>query len=456
MNRVLYQFFAALVVNLPIAIYGIAIAWVATFVHQFQNKTTPLETVMNQDEVSWMAAGGSSGAIISTIFFGFLLDALGRRTALILIAFPQLLSWLILQFTTSPQLVICARLLLGISGGGAFMAAPVFVAEISDDTHRGMFGTFLSLSCNFGILIGFLLAMILDYQDFPPVELGLCFLYTVAVFFIKESPPYLKSKGRPGEARKAFLFYNNQLNEEFEMQVIIADEIENVQKLENIPQNPEEPATGVLKYWKPVVLALIAGTFSCAPGTFVIIGFTNLIFAESGNDLSPEWSSVVIATIQLIGSYISTFVIERSGRKSLLIFSSFGCSACLFICGGYYYAQTFGTYASSINFIPIVAISLLFLLFSIGLASVPFVLITEILPQHLRGLVFTICMIEMWIIFTVGVRFFLPLKDLIGLHGFMGMFGVICLITFIFIWIAVPETKGKSLGSIAELFKATN
>lgn len=447
MNRVAYQFFAAAVVNLPIAIYGIAIAWVATFVHKFQDKSTPLEVIMTQDEVSWMAAGGSSGAILSTIVCGFFLDTIGRRLTLIFVAFPQLLSWVLLLVSTDPFFVIVARLLLGISGGGAFMAAPVFVAEISDDEHRGMLGTLLSLSCNFGILLGFLLAMVLEYEHFPLVEMSLCLLYLVAIFFVKETPPYLKSKGYRAAARKSFLFYNNQLTEEFEMAVISADEVEQTCAPQTDLQRKK-----LLQYWKPVLLALIAATFSCSPGTFVIIGFTNIIFKDAGSQLSPEWSSVVVGAIQLVGSYVSTLIIERTGRKPLLIFSSLGSSVCLFICGGYYYAKNHGFDTSSFSLVPLITISMLFLVFSIGVASVPFVLITEILPQHLRGPIFTVCMIEMWMIFTVGVRFFLPLIDEVGIHGFMAMFGGISLATTIFIVVCVPETKGKSLGSIEDLF----
>lgn len=158
-------------------------------------------------------------------------------------------------------------------------------------------------------------------------------------------------------------------------------------------------------YWKPTLLSFIVTSFCTAAGTFVIICFTKQILDEADSGISSELASIFIAFIQLLGSYVASVVIERIGRKPLLLTSSIVSTLSLTIMGSYYYCKYLGyNQILAVSVTPLVCVSILFFIVAAGLATVPIVVVTEILPHKIRGLIFTLCMGELWTIIILGVR----------------------------------------------------
>lgn len=88
---------------------------------------------LNEEEASWIAASGGFGGLASTFICGWLLDRIGRKNTLVLIGIPQVFSWLLTLVGTNSNHLLIARILGGLSGGGAFTVVPVFISEIADD-----------------------------------------------------------------------------------------------------------------------------------------------------------------------------------------------------------------------------------------------------------------------------------------------------------------------------------
>lgn len=118
-------------------------------------------------------------------------------------------------------------------------------------------------------------------------------------------------------------------------------------------------------------------------GGFVIINFTAIIFRESGANISltPNECSMIVAFIQIVGAYLSTILVDKTGRKILLTVSSFGTGVGLTVMGLFTYLVKTGYDLSDFGWIPLTSLSFVILIASTGLLTVPFVVLAEILPQ---------------------------------------------------------------------------
>lgn len=115
-------------------------------------------------------------------------------------------------------------------------------------------------------------------------------------------------------------------------------------------------------------------------GNFIIMTYTAVIFSLSGSALNPNNSSLIIATMQLIGIFVAGVCADRFGRKILMTISCAGSTIALACMGTYVYLNEIGTELSSLTWIPIVALSFVIFLNSVGISSLPFMMITELVP----------------------------------------------------------------------------
>lgn len=121
-----------------------------------------------------------------------------------------------------------------------------------------------------------------------------------------------------------------------------------------------------------------------ASGCFILISYTAAIFAESGSSIPANWSAITVAFIQLAGTYVSTFLIDRIGRKPLLIFSSFGGGMSLVGFGTYTYLSKLGYDLQTFAWIPVTTFSSLVFIASCGVIPISFVVLTEIMPTKVK------------------------------------------------------------------------
>lgn len=119
-------------------------------------------------------------------------------------------------------------------------------------------------------------------------------------------------------------------------------------------------------------------------GVFTMLNYTATIFRESGSTISPQFSAIIVALIQLLGTYVATFLVDRLGRKVLLITSAVGSSICLACLGAYSYANSIGIDVAAYSWISIASFSGMMFLAAIGLIPLMFVVIAEVMPEKVE------------------------------------------------------------------------
>lgn len=116
-------------------------------------------------------------------------------------------------------------------------------------------------------------------------------------------------------------------------------------------------------------------------GTFTLNNYAATIFKESGSTFNPNYSTVILGCGQVIGTIVSMSLIDRIGRKILLLFSTLGAAVCLFITGMYTYYTKQGYDLSNYNMLPVVTLPAYLFVSAIGITPIPYILISEIFPQ---------------------------------------------------------------------------
>lgn len=131
------------------------------------------------------------------------------------------------------------------------------------------------------------------------------------------------------------------------------------------------------------LISIMIFTMSVGCGTFTLMSYTSTIFGESGSSIPPEWSAIVVATFQLAGTYSSTILIDRLGRRPLLIFSSLGGFLGLVGLGTYLYLNQLGGWdLTMFNWVPVVTFSVIVFVPACGTVPISYVIMTEIMPPN--------------------------------------------------------------------------
>ncbi|CAN0858655.1 Probable plastidic glucose transporter 3 [Linum grandiflorum] len=349
------------------------------------------------------------GAFIGSLFSGWVADGVGRRRAFQLCALPMIIGASMSATTNSLWGMLLGRLFVGTGMGLGPPVAALYVAEVSPAHVRGTYGSLTQTATCLG-LMGSL------YIGFPAkITMGwwrICFWVSVIpaaslaflMQFCAESPYWLLKRGRSAEAEVAFEKVLGALHVKSAMAELSksdrGDEVENVK-------------------------------------------FTELLYGRHFKVVFI--GSTLFALQQLSGSIVAMVLMDRLGRKVLLIGSFSGMAVSM---GIQAIGATSLVSSSQSVYLSVGGMLLVVLTFALGAAPVPGLLLSEILPSRIRAKAMAVCMAVHWVVnFFVGLLF-LRLLEQIGAFVLYTIFSSFCLVAVIFVKKNVLETKGKSLQEI--------
>ncbi|XP_065084155.1 facilitated trehalose transporter Tret1-like isoform X2 [Ochlerotatus camptorhynchus] len=355
--------------------------------------------------------------------------------------------WVIVYFGTSVYHLYVARFLAGVTGGGIMVTFPLFIADISDTRIRGILGSCLGLFGNSGILVMYILGDFLSYRTVPVVMMSVPILFGILMCFIPETPQTLLRKRKVDEAERSLRFYKGMDNEACDLK-------REFEKLQNFVLNSraENNKLQFSDFTSPqakkgIFIGIFLMFLNQFSGIFAILTYAVSIFQESGSELSPGTSAIIIAAIQIVGTIASFIFIDLAGRKVLLLLSTFGTGMGLSCLGTFSWLRAHNFDLTGYGWIPIVSLSVTVFLFCVGLCNIPFFVLPEILPPKICNAGNAISMISISIFSFVVLKILPIMLQEIQLHGAAAIFATTCYIGVLVIAIIIPETKGKNLVS---------
>lgn len=191
-------------------------------------------------------------------------------------------------------------------------------------------------------------------------------------------------------------------------------------------------------------------------GSTAIIAYAEQIFLAAEGGLGAKESCILFGSVQLLTSAISSQLVDRLGRKPLLLISSCGVGLANIIVGAYFFMKYENdAYVVNLKFIPIVVIPIFIFSYTIGLATVPFAITSEIFPTNIKSKATCVIQISVALMTFAVTKLYQVVSDNLGNYVAFWGFGALSIAGVIFIIVILPETKGQSFSAIQErLYKS--
>ncbi|MHB1920908.1 MAG: sugar porter family MFS transporter [Chitinophagaceae bacterium] len=382
------------------------------------------------------------GTVIGALLGGIPADRFGRRTTLVLIAILYLLSSLGTAFSVHWITFLFFRFCGGLGVGASSVTAPIYISEIAPAKSRGkLVGLF-----QFNVVLGILLAYLSNYflgrigQDSWRFMLGIqaipSLAFLILLRFIPESPRWLiLKKGQVEKARDIIAIVHPAQTEKI-VQDILRDRDQG-------SIFPKQDSLWNKKYRGPVVFAMLIAFFNQVSGINAIIYFAPRIFEMTGLGKSASLLSTAgIGLVNFIFTLIAINVIDRFGRRKLMILGSIGLIATLGMVSRTFFVQDFSSWAILIYLLLFIAF------FALSQGAVIWVFIAEIFPNQVRAKGQALGSFTHWLMAALITFFFPFLAQQVGGGKTFLFFTGMMVLQLVFAVKFMPETKGKSLEEI--------
>lgn len=396
--------------------------------------------------VGWAASSAIWGCVLGAMTAGYLSDRYGRKAVLIgtavLFAVPAYGSAIANDLTT----FIIMRLLGGIGVGAASMLCPMYISEIAPSHIRGRLVTFYQLAIVLGINIIYVINLKISQagDEAWNVEYGWrymlgsevipAFVFFVLLFFVPESPRWLAAQSREGLAKQILEKINGK-----------AVSLEIFREITDSLRDEKGSLKDLMdtKLRKPLLIGVVLALFSQITGINAVIYYAPEIFKSIGFGAESAFTqTIIIGLVNMVFTLVAIWLIDRAGRRSLLIWGVAGMVICLFatgICFHFHFDQGPWLLIFILGYIAS---------FAVSLGPIPWVLMSEIFPTKIRGIAMSLATLVLWI-GVVAITQLTPffLKTFGGATTFW-IFMVNAVIIWIFTIRNIPETKNKSLEEI--------
>jgi SP family sugar:H+ symporter-like MFS transporter len=445
----------------------VAVATIGGFLFGYDsgavNGTQPgLKAAFGLDEAGLGFTVGSLliGCFIGAFLAGRLADVMGRRNVMMLSAVLFLVGALLQGFAESHTLFVVARIMGGMAVGAASVLSPAYISEVAPASIRGRMTTIQQIMIITGLTAAFVVNWYMARaagESTAPYWAGLeawrwmylmqalpAAIFLVALLFIPESPRYLVSKGRNEKAHKV-------LTDLFGADVA-RTKLEEIRASFNEDHRPrlsdlKAPGGGI----RPIVWAgILLAVFQQLVGINVIFYYGATLWQLAG--FSEDQSlqiNIVSGVVSILACFLTIALIDKIGRKPLLLIGSAGMAATLF---AMVYAFANGTLdpagnlqlSTELGWVALIAANLYVIFFNVSWGPVMWVMLGEMFPNQIRGSALAVAGFAQWFSNYLIAQTF-PIMAAWSLAGSYTFYAVSAVISFFLVQRFIKETKGKEL-----------
>lgn len=408
--------------------------------------------------VGWANSCALVGCLLGSLAAGTLADRYGRRRILLAAAVLFAISSVLTGWAWSFPAFICWRILGGAAIGLSSNVSPLYIAEISPAAHRGRL---VSLN-QFAIVVGILLAQVVNWRLARPVPAGLpadlllhtwnvqygwrwmftavtapALVFTFASLFIPESPRWLCGAGRAREAQAIL----ERIGGPDYARAEIAG-IESAQRSDATLSQASWRELLQPTFRKVILVGIALAALQQWTGINILFNYAAEVYRSAGYGANDIFLNIVITgAINLAFTVLAMVLVDRLGRRLMMLAGCIGIGVSHLLCAWAYHAQWRDT---AVLVLTLSAIAC----YALTLAPVTWVLIAEIFPRRIRSQGVSAAVSALWIASFLLTYTFPLLMQLEGTAGVFLTYGVICLVGFVFVAACVPETKGRTLEQI--------
>ncbi|MCA9261073.1 MAG: sugar porter family MFS transporter [Planctomycetales bacterium] len=401
-----------------------------------------------------LAAGSAIlGCIPGAMFAGFLSDSLGRRKVLFLCAMLYAVSGVLSAIPTTFIQFLAARIFSGVAIGASSMICPVYIAEIAPARRRGQLGSLFQV----GIVVGIFVTLLINsriqllgdeawnattgWRWMLAAEIVPALFLIGMLFKAPESPRWLLDRGRDDEAREILLALSDPVAAQAEIQAVRSAAASGEGGFREL-FSP--------RLRRPLLVAVTLMAVSQLSGINAVMYYSTKIFTTAGVGVGNAFtSSVVIGLVNVVFTLVAFAVVDRAGRRPLLLCGLFLQVLALAATGWMFHTGQGG--------VPLLACIVTFIAaFAVALGPIPWILCSEIFPNRIRGRAMSLTTFVIWTTCYVVAQTFPMLNDsaAVGPARTFWIYAGFSLLGLAFVARYVRETKGKSLEEIEAAWTA--
>ncbi|XP_054992652.1 solute carrier family 2, facilitated glucose transporter member 8 isoform X1 [Sorex araneus] len=450
-------FLAAFAAALGPLSFGYALGYSSPAIPSLRRAAPPAPR-LDPDAASWFGAIVTLGAAAGGVLGGWLLDRAGRKLSLLLCTVPFAAGFAVITAAQDVWMLFAGRLLTGLACGIASLVAPVYISEIAYPAVRGLLGSCVQLMVVVGILLAYLAGWALEWRWLAVLGCVPPTLMLLLMCFMPETPRFLLAQHKRQEAAAAlqFLWGTEQLWEE-------------------PPAEAEHQGFRLAQLtrpgvYKPFGIGVALMAFQQLSGINAVMFYAETIFEEA-KFKDSSLASVVVGVIQVLFTALAALVMDRAGRKLLLALSGVVMVLSTGAFGAYFKLMQSGPSNSShvallapvhvasgdtgagLAWLAVGSMCLFIAGFAVGWGPIPWLLMSEIFPLHVKGVATGVCVLTNWLMAFLVTKEFSSLMQVLRPYGAFWLASAFCTLSVLFTLFCVPETKGRTLEQITAHFE---
>lgn len=446
------QFFAAFAATLGNLVMGTCIGWSSPAGPLLEKPAEEDGFNLSKEENSWVGCLVPAGALLGGQVGGLLMSSkLGRKGSMIVGAAVFALSYLMLVVAPNKYFIYAGRFSTGVCTGVCSIVCPVYVAETATPARRGFLGSCVQLMVTFGIMLVIVVGISQSWRWISISCLIMVVAWIILLVFVPETPSFYLNQKRYRDARESLEWLRGTIHVD--------------QEYENILRSVEESSNlraGIGDLFKrqnlaPFIISLWLMLGQQFSGMNAIMFYCISIFESSGSNLDSNLENIIVGLVQIIATIAAALAMDKAGRRILLNFSSFVMVISMAALGAYFYIASQANeeeLVKKIGFLPVSSMSLFVFAFSVGFGPIPWLMMSELFSPEVKSIASSISTTFNWTLAFIVTKFFTNIKEEFQEYGAFWIFGGFTILTFIFCVLFVPETKGKSLEEIQQLFRS--
>ncbi|KAM3705000.1 hypothetical protein ACJW31_03G047900 [Castanea mollissima] len=386
------------------------------------------------------------GGMLGAIFSGKIADFIGRKGAMGVSEIFCILGWLAIVFSTDVWWLDLGRFLVGCGIGVLSYVVPVYISEITPKNVRGAFTSLSELMIGCGKALTFLIGSLVNWRTVALIAIIPCLVHLLGLLFIPESPRWLAKRGRLKEFEAMLQILRGENAD------ISREAADIIEYIENLRWISEDGALHLFqgKYAYSVMVAVGLMAFQEFGGLNGFSFYTSSIFELAG--FSSMIGIIAAAVVQILMTTLGVLLIDKCGRRPLLMISTAGtCLGCVLTGFSFFLQQDLQIGKEVIPILVLIGVLVYLGSFELGMGGIPWIIMSEIFPINIKSSAGSLVTLVNWMCSWVVSYAFNYLFEWSSAGTFF-IFAVICGMGIIFINKLIPETKGRTLEEIQASF----
>uniref|UniRef100_A0A1B6GDL4 Major facilitator superfamily (MFS) profile domain-containing protein n=1 Tax=Cuerna arida TaxID=1464854 RepID=A0A1B6GDL4_9HEMI len=438
--RRIHLYTSVVILNIVYVVCGAIYAW---------SSPVLMKLKLSDSDASTIASSLSLGAMAGPVISGALLDKLGRKGTVALSMGFMTSSCLLLTATRDVILLSVGRFMSGVSWGVTVSSIPIYIAEISEDSVRGVLNTVMIISIATGSLFMYAIGPFISYAVLHYILVGICVFFFLLFPLLPNSPYVLVINNQTIRARDTLSWLRENRSPSY-----IENELQTIQKY--ISENQTNSASLMDLFTckgnrRALMISCSLTILQQLSGITVVLFYMQNIFEMTGADLSSSTCSLVIGLVKFAAGFVCPFTVKSYGYKKPLTISMCGSALGMGGLAVYFWLKFNNFNVDSLSWLPLLSLIIYVFFFISGFGPIPWAISGELFPSNVKPIATMITTIGNAFFGFMTTKLFPYLNALIGQEYLFLACTLCCCFSIGFTILVVQDTTGMSFVEIQEM-----